>query len=338
MSTGFRIGRRLALALPGLALPGLVLTPRRAEAQGSAQGALQGGGGAPLRLVVPFPAGTTPDTLARLYGASVSGPLGQPVVVENRAGGGGMIAAEYVARAAPDGNMLFVGSNGPMAITRHITERMSFDPERDFRSVAFLGVSMQVLVVRPGLSTDLAGFLALARAQEVNYGSVGAGSAGHLFMAGLVSQAGLKGQHVPYRGAPQALLEIAAGRLDVMVAAIGSAIPLIREGKVVPLAVTGPGRDPLLPEVPSFEQAGVPGFVLPVWNALFAQRTVPDAVVERIAKALADAQKDETVRRGVTAAGFTVETRDPAAMDRFIAQESARWGEIARATGVRLTD
>ena len=325
MTAPYRLGRRLALALSGLAL-----AARGAGAQSAA--------GAPLRLVVPFPAGTTPDTLARLYGAAISGPLGQPVVVDNRAGGGGMIAAEFAARAAPDGNTLFVGSNGTISINKHITDRMPFDPDRDFRPVAFLGVSMQVLVVRPGLATDLAGFLARARAEEVNYASVGAGSAGHLFMAGLVNQLGLKGQHVPYRGAPQALLEIAAGRVEVMVAAIGSALPLIREGKVVALAVTGPGRDPLLPEVPSFEQAGVPGFALAVWNALFAQRAVPDATVGRIAAAIADAQRDESVRRGVTAAGFTVEALDPASMGRFIAEESARWGEIARATGVRLTD
>ncbi|MFC0387091.1 Bug family tripartite tricarboxylate transporter substrate binding protein [Muricoccus vinaceus] len=323
MTTQHRISRRLALAVPA-ALAGV--------------GGARAQAGSPLRLVVPFPAGTTPDTLARLYGAAISGPLGQPVVVDNRAGGGGMIAAEYAARAVPDGNTLFVGSNGTISINKHITDRMPFDPDRDFRPVAFLGVSMQVLVVRPGLATDLAGFLAQARVQEVNYGSVGAGSAGHLFMAGLVAQAGLKGQHIPYRGAPQALIEIAAGRVDVMVAATGSALPLIREGKVVALAVTGPARDPLLPEVPSFEEAGVPGFVLPVWNALFAQRAVPDAAVERVAAALAAAQTDETVRRGVVAAGFTVEARDPAAMGRFIAQESARWGEIARATGVRLTD
>ncbi|TPG60240.1 tripartite tricarboxylate transporter substrate binding protein [Roseomonas nepalensis] len=326
MTTPHRTGRRPLLALPALALLGA--SPARA----------QPAGGTPLRLVVPFPAGTTPDTLARLYGAAITGPLAQPVVVDNRAGGGGMIAAEYAARAAADGNTLFVGGNGPIAINKHITDRMPFDPDRDFRPVAFLGISMQVLVVRPGLATDLAGFLAAAREREVNYGSVGAGSASHMFMAGLVNQAGLKGQHIPYRGAPQALLEIAAGRVDVMVAAIGSALPLIREGKVVALAVTGPARDPLLPEVPSFEEAGVPGFVLPVWNALFAQRAVPDAAVERIAAAVAEARRDEAVRRGVVAAGFTIEARDPAGMAAFIARESDRWGEIARATGVRLTD
>ena len=331
MTAPQRLGRRRALALPMLAFP--FLAPALAPCAAGAQTT-----GAPLRLVVPFPAGTTPDTLARLYGAAISAPLGQPVVVDNRAGGGGMIAAEFAARAAPDGNTLFVGGNGPISINRHITDRMPFDPDRDFRPLAFLGVSMQVLVVRPGLAADLAGFLAHARGREVNYASVGAGSAGHLFMAGLFNQLGLKGQHVPYRGGPQALLEIAAGRVEVMVAPIGSALPLIREGRVVPLAVTGPDRDPLLPEVPSFDQSGIPGFVLPVWNALFTQRAVPDATAGRIAAAVAEAQRDESVRRGVTAAGFTVEARDPASMERFIARESARWSEIARATGVRLTD
>lgn len=315
------ITRRLALALP------MALAAGAAHAQG-----------APLRLVVGFPAGTTPDTLARLYGSSISGPLGQPVVVDNRVGGGGIVAAELVSRAAPDGNTLFVAGNGPISINRHLTDQLPFDPDKDFRPVAFLGVSMQVLVVRPDLAKDLAGFIAKARAEDINYGSVGAGSASHLLMAGFTAQTGLKAQHVPYRGAPQALVEIAAGRLDAMVAAIGSALPLIREGKVVALAVTGPARDPLLPEVPSFDEAGIPGFVLPVWNAVFAPRATPDAVVNRIAAALAAAQRDETVRRGVATAGFSVEARDPAAMARFIEAESARWGEIARATGVRLTD
>ncbi|MBP0444349.1 tripartite tricarboxylate transporter substrate binding protein [Roseomonas sp. SSH11] len=322
MAPTHRISRRLAIALPfGLAFAA------RAQAQA-----------APLRLVVGFPAGTTPDTLARLYGASIAATLGQPVVVENRVGGGGILAAEGVARGPADGSVLFVAGNGPISINKHLTDRLPFDPDRDFRPVGFLGVSMQVLVARPGLAADLAGFIAHAKREDINYGSVGAGSASHLLMAGLSAQAGLKAQHVPYRGAPQALLEIAAGRLDAMVAAIGSALPLIREGKVVPLAVTGPGRDPLLPEVPSFEQAGLPGFVLPVWNAVFAPRATPDAVVERVAAALRQAQQDEAVRRGVTAAGFSIEARDPAAMTRFIAAESARWGEIARATGVRLTD
>ncbi|WP_426955985.1 Bug family tripartite tricarboxylate transporter substrate binding protein [Muricoccus radiodurans] len=311
---------------------------------GASAAALAGAGGAraqsgtPLRLVVGFPAGTTPDTLARLYGAAMTGPLGQPVVVDNRVGAGGLLAAEQVARGPADGNTLFVGGNGPISINRHLTDRLPFDPDRDFRAVAFLGVSQQVLVVRPGLATDLAGFLAHARGNEVNYGSVGAGSGGHLLMAGLVQQTGIKGQHVPYRGAPQALVEIASGRLDCMAAALGSALPLIREGKVIALAVTGPQRDPLIPEVPSFEQAGVPGFALPVWNGLFAPRATPDAAVARIAAAAEAAQRDETVRRGVEAAGFSVQALDPAGIGRFIAAESARWGEIARATGVRLAD
>ncbi|WP_376098742.1 Bug family tripartite tricarboxylate transporter substrate binding protein [Roseomonas sp. CCTCC AB2023176] len=291
---------------------------------------------APLRLVVGFPAGTTPDTLARLYAAAIAGPLNQAVVVDNRVGAGGLLAAEQVARSTADGNTLFVGGNGPISINRHLTDRLPFDPDRDFRPVAFLGLTQQVLVVRPGLPTDLQALIAYARANEINYGSVGAGSGGHLFMAGVVQQTGMKGQHVPYRGAPQALVEIAAGRLDAMAAATGSALPLIREGKVLPVAVSGP--EPLLPEVKTFEQSGVPGFNLQLWNGIFAPRATPDAVVDRLGNAFTAAAADETVRRGVAAAGFAVQPLDPAAMTRFIAAESTRWGEIARATGVRLAD
>lgn len=316
--------RRATLALAGAALATPAVAPR-VRAQGT-----------PLRLVVGFPAGTTPDTLARLYGAAIAGPLGQPVVVDNRVGAGGLLAAEAVARGTADGNTLFVGGNGPISINRHLTDRLPFDPDRDFRPVAFLGLSQQVLVVRAGLPTDLQALIAHGRANEINYGSVGAGSGGHLVMAGFVQQTGIKAQHVPYRGAPQALVEIAAGRLDAMAAATGSALPLIREGKVIPVAISGP--DPLLPEVRTFEQGGVPGFGLPLWNGVFAPRATPDAVVERLGAAFAAGASDETVRRGVAAAGFATQPMDPAAMARFIAAESARWGEIARATGVRLVD
>jgi len=318
--TRCRTGRREALGLAaGLLLAGL---PARAQA-------------APLRMLVPFPAGTTPDTLARLYGGAIAGPLGQPVVVENRTG---VVAPEAVARALPDGNTLFVGGNGPISINKHLTDRLPYDPDRDFRPVAFLGLSMQALVARPGLAASLAAFLAAARAAEINYGSVGAGSASHLLMAGLAAQTGLRAQHIPYRGGPQALLEVVSGRIDALVTATGTALPAVREGQVVPLAVTGPGRDPLMPDVPSFEEAGIPGFVLPVWNALFAPRAAPDAAVGRVARAVAAARDDAAVRRGVAAAGFSLEARDPAAMAGFIEAESRRWGEIARATGVRLTD
>ena len=317
-----RIPRRAALALPG------VLAAGPAAAQGMP--------GTPLRLIVGFPPGTTPDTLARLHGGVVGGPLGQPVVVENRVGAGGLLAAELVSRATPDGNTLFVGGNGPISINRHLTDRLPFDPDRDFRPVAFLGVSQQVLVVRAGLPSDLPGFIAHARANEINYGSVGAGSGGHLFMAGLVQQTGMRAQHVPFRGAPQALVEIAAGRLDAMAAALGSALPLIREGKVQAIGISAP--DPLLPEVRTFDQGGVAGLALPLWNGLFAPRATPDATVERLGAAFNAAAGEESVRRGVLAAGFTPQPMDPAAMTRFIAAESTRWGEIARATGVRLAD
>jgi tripartite-type tricarboxylate transporter receptor subunit TctC len=293
---------------------------------------------APVRIVVGFPAGATPDTLARLVAAPMAQVLGRPVIVDNRPGAGSMIAADHVAKAAPDGTTLLLGNNGPLAINRHVAERMPFDAERDFRPVAFLGVSQQVLLVRPGLATDFPGFLAAARAREISYASVGAGSASHLVLAGLAHEAGLKAQHVPYRGAGPALVDMAQGRIDAMIITVGFALPQIVERRVVALALTGPGRLPQLPELPTLREAGMPGYELPTWNGLFAPAATPDATVRPLVAAAEAPLADPAVRRGFEAALFTPLPMDAAAIRRFIAGESARWGEIARATGARLTD
>lgn len=293
--------------------------------------------GAPFHFVCGFPAGTTADTSARLYAAAMAETLGGPVVVENRVGGGGMIAAGYVARATPDGHTILVASNGPIAINRHLGARMPYDPDRDFVPVAMLGTSQQLLIVPPSLGPrDFAGFLALARAQEISYASVGTGSGSHLVMAGLVAEAGLKAQHVPYRGGPQALTDLVAGRVQAMVLTAGSALGLIADGKLLCLAQTGPGR--LLPEVPTLAELGYPGLELPTWNALYAPSGTPAEMVRDLAAAAVAARATPAVREGMAKAAFDMPALELDRLGAFVAAESERWAAIAQATGVTMND
>lgn len=292
---------------------------------------------APIHFVLGFPAGTTADTSARLFAAEMKDALGAPIVVENRVGAGGMIAAEHVARAAPDGRTVLVASNGPIAINRHLGVRMPYDPDRDFVPVAMLGVSQQLLIVPPGFGArDFATFVERARAEEISYASVGNGSGSHLVMAGLVAAAKLKAQHVPYRGGPQALTDLMAGRVQAMVLTAGSALGLIADGKLLCLAQTGPGR--LLPDVPTLPELGFPGLELPTWNALYVPRGTPEPVVRRIADAVVAARATASVRDGMAKAAFEMPALETERLGAHVAAESARWAAIARETGATMSN
>jgi tripartite-type tricarboxylate transporter receptor subunit TctC len=293
--------------------------------------------GAPIRFVLGFPAGTTADTSARLYAAEMKEALGSPVVVENRVGGGGMIAAELVANAAPDGRTVLVASNGPLAINRHLGVHLPYDPDRDLLPVAMLGISQQLLIVPPPFGPrDFAAFLDRARQEEISYASVGTGSGSHLVMAGLVAAAEMKAQHVPYRGGPQALTDLLAGRVQAMILTAGSALGLISEGKLLCLAQTGPGR--LLPDVPTLAELGYPGLELPTWNALYVPRGTPDPVIRRIADAAVAARAAPSVREGMAKAAFEMPALETDRLGAYVAAESERWAAIARATGVTMND
>jgi len=307
-------------------LSAIALGPAAARAQG-----------APIRFVLGFPAGTTADTSARLYAAEMKDALGAPIVVENRVGGGGMIAAEHVARAAPDGRTVLVASNGPLAINRHLGVRMPYDPDRDFVPVAMLGISQQLLIVPPAFGPrDFAAFIDRTRREDISYASVGTGSGSHLVMAGLVAAAKLKAQHVPYRGGPQALTDLVANRVQAMVLTAGSALGLIADGKLLCLAQTGPGR--LLPEVPTMAELGYPGLELPTWNALYVPRDTPDEIVQRMAAAAVAARAAPAVKEGMAKAAFDMPALELDKLGAYVAAESGRWAAIARATGVTMND
>ncbi|MBL6454860.1 tripartite tricarboxylate transporter substrate binding protein [Belnapia sp. T6] len=317
------IPRRALLAAPLLARPAL--------AQPSAWP------DRPLRLVVPFPGGSTPDIAGRAVANHYSQVLGQPCVVENRAGAGGNIGTDAVAKAT-DGHTIGVSINGPLSTAPALYPNLPFDPARDLAPISLLMRGAQLLVVRPGLEVrDLRGFLDLVRAQpgKLSFGSVGSGSGGHLAMMDLLGRSGGEMLHVPYRGFPPAVIDLVAGRIDAMVIIAAGILPQLREGQARALAVTAEARIPQAPEVPTLAEAGIADAASYAWIGLIGPASMP---AERVARLSAEAQRALAVpeaRSALEAAGFEVVASSPAALREYMATEAARWGGLIRRLGIR---
>lgn len=293
----------------------------------------------PVRVVVPFAAGASMDSIARLVARGLEPRWHQPLVVENRTGAGGNIGAAEVVRAAPDGHTLLVAAAGMMTVSPHLYRDLGFDYARDLAPVAMLGSIPNVMVV-PASSParDVAGFLAAARAagRPVTYGSPGSGSLIHISGALFGRESGLPVEHVAYRGSAPALVDLVAGRIEVMFENLPGALPFIRDGRLRALAVTSPARSPLLPEVPTTAEAGLPGVQAVAWFAAYAPGRTEEAVRERIAADIAAVQRSEEGARGLGSLGLTVEVMGPAALGEMVARERARFGEVVRAANISL--
>ena len=293
--------------------------------------------GAPVRLVVPFAAGTTTDILGRIAGAAIGRGLGQPVVVDNRSGAGGTIGSAAVAQAAPDGLTLLFGTSGTMATNPAIMPGIPYDPIRDFAPIASFAGTSVVLGVRPELGVASVGaFLALARRRSVSLGSAGTGTTGHLTQALLELRTGVPTTHVPYRDGARAVTDLLNGTLDAMVYHPLGFLPHIQAGTIRPLAVTGAARHFLFPDVPTMAEAGVAGVVVEGWWALYAPAGTPPALLARLNAlvngALADpATLAELRRQGLEVLGGTAE-----ALAERTRRELAGQREVAQAAGITV--
>ena len=291
----------------------------------------------PLRFVVPFPPGSTPDTTGRALAAHYTRAFGQPCVVENRAGAGGNIGTGLVA-AATDRHVVGLTINGPLSTAKALYPDLPYDPARDLAVASLLVRAAQVLVVHPDVpARDLAGFVAHVRANpgKLSFGSVGSGSGGHLAMADLMARAGLDMVHVPYRGFPQAVLDLVAGRIEAVILATAAILPQLREGRVRALAVTAERRIPQAPEVPTLAEAGFPEAASYAWNALVAPAGMPADRVARLAAEAARALAEPPVRAALEAGGFEVVASGPAEATRFVAAETARWSGLIARLGIK---
>jgi len=298
----------------------------------------------PLRLVVGFPPGGTLDVLARLVGDGLRRAGTPSVVVENRPGAGSLIAAESVARAAPDGTTLLAA---PLVVTSFFPSthaKLSFDPLRDLVPVAMLGTFRFALAVADSHpARDLAGFVAHVRRNpgRVSFGSVSAGTPSHFLGVMLNRAAGLDMTHVPYKGGAPALTGLLGGEVDAIFDVVTNTVAQHRAGRLRILAVTGAQRSPLLPEVPVFRESGLGLREIDeatLWYGFFAPAGTPAATVERQNREIARVVSDAALRERLDALDIAPAAPEPAAFARFVREDSERWGTVIRATGFKVTD
>jgi len=293
----------------------------------------------PIRLIVPFPAGSTPDIVGRALGQKLNEAWGQPVVVENKTGAGGNIGTAEAAKSAPDGYTLVIGINGPVAVNKALYKSLPYDPDKDLQPISLLAVGAQMLAVHPSVpAANLKEFVDYVRKNpgKLSYGSVGAGSGSHLTMELLKSQAKLDMVHVPYRGFPPVVQDLIPGNIHATFAIIPAVLGNVKAGKLKGLAVTSEKRSELAPDVPTIAEQGFPRFDATVWIGLLAPAGLPKDVLGKIAGETQKAMADPELRKRLGSSGFQVVGGTPEQFATFIRSESQKWGEIVRLTGAKV--
>lgn len=293
----------------------------------------------PVTLVVPFPAGGPTDAMARVLAQKLGDRLGQQVIIDNRGGAGGGIAAELVARAPADGHTLFFGTTGTMAINPSLYTKLRYDPVKDFAPVSLMATTMNVLVISPQIpAKNLADLVALAKARpgELTYGSAGNGSSNHLSGELFRTSAAIQINHIPYKGSAPALVDLLGGRLSMMFDTIAQQTQNIAANKVQALAVTGPKRSPLLPDVPTAQEAGLKGFDVTIWYGVLAPRGTPAPVVERLQREVTAVMATDEMKKRMEADGAEARTTTPAEFAALIKSDTAKWAPVVKNSGASL--
>jgi len=289
----------------------------------------------PIRVVVPFPAGSATDTVGRVLAASVSQAVGQPVVVENKAGADGAIAAAEVAKAPADGYTLLLATNSPLSAVPAMKKVPPYDPVADFTPITDVGRYTFFIVVHPDVpAKSLDEFIAHARANpgKLNYAT--GNTSGIVSTAFFAAQAQIKLVHVPYKGEPQALTDLVAGRVQVMFCSSGTSLPMIREGRLRALVTTLPRRSASLPEVPTIAEAGMPQFSITSWAGLFGPAKMPRPVVERLNREFVAAMGRADVQAAMEKQAFALSPSSPERLADLVKEQLDSYRSVLRAAGV----
>jgi tripartite-type tricarboxylate transporter receptor subunit TctC len=292
-----------------------------------------------IRLIVTYPPGGGADLMARLVAPKMGEALGQPVVVENKPGASGQIGAGEVARAAPDGYTLLLDALNYAVNPSLYGAKLPYDPAKAFTPVGVLALFPNVLVVTPAFAPrDVKELIALAKASPgaIAFASSGNGSAQHLSGELFRQKAGVDMTHIPYKGGAPALNDVIGGQVPVFFANMASSLQHVKAGKLRALAITGGKRSPALPDVPTMAEAGVSGYEVYEWNAIFAPAGTPAAVLAKIADALAKAMQSAEFRERVAALGGEVAAYGPAEAERFVRAETELWGRVVRAGAIKV--
>ncbi|MFZ3123635.1 MAG: tripartite tricarboxylate transporter substrate binding protein [Acidovorax sp.] len=324
-------GRRKALAVLASLAAGTAALPGAALAQAFPT--------RPITIVVPFSAGGTTDILARLVGQYLSTELGQPVVVENKAGAGGNIGGQYAAKAAADGYTLFMGTVGTHAINASLYKKMPFDPVKDFAPLTRVANVPNLLVVNPKQPfRTVPEMIAYAKANpgKINFGSPGNGSSPHLSGELFKSMTKVDLTHIPYKGSAPAVTDLLGNQIAIMFDNMPSVIPHVRSGKLHAIAITTSKRSPELPDVPTVAEAGVPGYEAMSWFGMFAPAATPKPVLDKLSGALAKVLANPEVKKKIADQGGEPVNETPAQFATFIKSESAKWGKVVKESGASL--
>ena len=316
----------IALAAQSFAIAG---TPAQAQSYPSK----------PVTIIVPLAAGTGMDTLVRIYAEKLSQSLGQPVVIENKPGGAGVVAGEAIAKGPPDGYTLAVATSAVMAIRPTFFKVRPFEPLTDFVPISLYVKSPFVLIVDPALPvSSVKEFIAYAKARpgQLSYSSSGIGGAPQLTMELLKQQFGFDLAHVPYRNSPQSIADVAAGHVAASVAEAGASLPLIKDGKLRALAVTSLTRLPYLPDVsPLAEALGMPGLEAVSWHVLFVRRETPRAVVDRLHEEMARIMAMPDTQQKIATIGLIAhQSQSVEGIQAYIRSETDKWGTLVRQLGL----
>jgi tripartite-type tricarboxylate transporter receptor subunit TctC len=290
----------------------------------------------PVRVIIPYPPGSTPDIVGRTVSTKLQESLGQPFVVENRTGAGGNIGAEAVAKAPADGHTLLIGINGPAAINKYLYKNLSYDSDKDLLPVSLLASSPQMLVVTPAVeAANFKSFIDYLKRNpgKLSYGSVGSGSASHLTMELLKNDARVFVVHIPYKGFPPAVTDMLSGNIETMFAIIPAVLPQVRAGKLKALAVTGLKRSPMAPDVPSVAELGYPQLESLAWIGLLAPAGTPVEIINRLNAEAVRGMRSADTRDLLGKQGFDVVANSPAEFSAWIRSEQAKWSKVIKASG-----
>lgn len=292
----------------------------------------------PIRFVVGVQPGGTNDAVARMIAKAVEASVGQPVVVENRPGASGNIGTEHVMRSPPDGYTWYVPTSS-IAIRPALYRNLPFSILDDFRHVAMLAKVANVITVHPSVPVaTLKELIEYSRRNPgtITYGSGSPGSSGHLTGESIRLATGADLRHIAYKGVAGALSDASAGHIRALVDNLPSSLPLIRAGSLKPIAVTSAQRSPLLPDVPTVAESGLPGFEMVAWFGLIGPKQVPEAIVQRMNREVARALAQPDLRARYEREGLAADPMTPAAFQRYVVEETAKWGDVVRKAGITL--
>ena len=293
----------------------------------------------PIRWVVTYPPGGPTDVVARAIGAKLTEAWGQQIVIDNRAGAGGVIGTDIAAKAVPDGYTLLFGTSAGLTINPALNSKLPYDAVKDFAPVSLLVLNPQILVVHPAVPVNsVKELVALAKARpgQLNYASVGLGSPNHMGMELLKALTGIDIVHVPYKGTGPAITDLLGGQVQVMFNSMPSVIPLVASGKLKGLAVGSVQRSPAVPDIPTVAEAGVPGFENVTWYGMFAPAKTPHDIIVKLNKQVVQILASPEMAQRLASQGAEPRSSTPEELTKFMRVESERWNKVIKTAGIKV--